>query len=72
MSRRTVVTAVCGLLLAGGLAGPALAETNQREMQSVVCLELNGDNPRAPEGVCVWAPLPDKPLDHLPPLPGRG
>lgn len=59
MSRRTVVTATCALLLGGALTGPALAQSAAQPSRSVFCLELN-DSPNSsnPQGFCVWAPLP--------------
>ena len=65
MSRRTVVAALTGAVLVGGLAAPGLAApVEQGDDTHYVCLRLIND-PEAGkrEGVCVWAPLPfDLPL----------
>ena len=51
MSRKTIVTALTGLVLLTGLGAPALASFDEREN---VCLRLDPENGR--DGICVWLP----------------
>ncbi|MCW2679305.1 MAG: hypothetical protein JWM62_706 [Frankiales bacterium] len=58
MSRKTIVTALTGLVLLTGLGGPALADPVDADRENV-CLRLDPEGGR--EGICVWLP-------PLPPL----
>ena len=59
MSRRTVIAALTGAVLVGGLAGPGLASHAQEGSAAhYVCVRLIAD-PRdgGREGLCVWTPM---------------
>lgn len=53
MSRKTIVTALTGLVLVTGLGGPALAEHVVDERENV-CLRFDPEGGR--DGICVWLP----------------
>ena len=54
MSRRTVLLALTGTVLVGGLSAPALADPTLPESEpTVVCLRLDGSDGER-DGVCVW------------------
>ena len=55
MSRKTIVTALTGLVLLTGLGAPALADPISRDGRESVCVRLDPDGGR--EGVCVWLPI---------------
>jgi len=55
MSRKTIVTALTGLVLLTGLGGPALAHPDGGEERQMVCIRLDPENGR--DGVCVWLPI---------------
>lgn len=55
MSRRTIVTALTGLVLLTGLGAPALADPINEDRESV-CLRLDPEGGR--EGFCVWVGVP--------------
>ena len=55
MSRRTIVTALTGLVLLTGLGAPALADPIAEDRESV-CLRLDPEGGR--EGFCVWVGIP--------------
>ena len=61
MTRRTVLTALTGLTLAGALAGPAAADDgipvlNTEADRTSVCLRAD-PNRGEREGYCVWLPV---------------
>ena len=54
MSRRLVLTAVAGTLLAGGLAGSALADSSADTSTShKVCVMLSQNSSYLPPGYCI-------------------
>jgi len=53
MSRKTIVTALTGLVLLTGLGAPALAGPAETEREHV-CLRLDPEGGR--DGYCVWLP----------------
>lgn len=55
MSRKTIVTALTGLVLLTGLGAPALADPISEDRESV-CLRLDSESGR--EGYCVWIGIP--------------
>lgn len=59
MTRRTILTALTGLLLLSGLGGPALADDGTDADRESVCIRLDPEGGR--EGYCVWIGLPDRP-----------
>ena len=55
MSRKTIVTALTGLVLLTGLGTPALADSFlEEEEREYVCLRLDPEGGR--DGFCVWLP----------------
>lgn len=58
MSRRTVLLALTGAVLVGGLSAPALADPTlpAGDEPTVVCLRLDGSDGKR-DGVCVWVPV---------------
>ena len=54
MSRKTIVTALTGLVLLTGLGAPALANPVAAERQ-MVCVRMDPENGR--DGICVWLPI---------------
>ena len=60
MSRRTVVTALAGALLVGGLAAPGLAgPLVEEDGTEYVCVRLISDPEEGKrEGFCAWVPVP--------------
>ena len=58
MSRRTVVSALAGALLIGGLSAPALADpvVPVSSEPTVVCVRLDSESGKR-DGVCVWLPV---------------
>lgn len=58
MSRRTILTAVAGLVLIGGIAAPAAADPLLAEdTRETVCVRTDGGEGTR-KGICVWVPLP--------------
>ena len=55
MSRKTIVTALTGLVLLTGLGAPALADPVAKADREMICVRLDPDGGR--EGVCVWLPI---------------
>lgn len=55
MSRKTIVTAMTGLVLLTGLGAPALANPIQGDDREMICLRLDPEGGR--EGICVWLPI---------------
>lgn len=53
MSRKTIVTALTGLVLLTGLGAPAFAGPAETEREHV-CLRLDPEGGR--DGYCVWLP----------------
>jgi hypothetical protein len=56
MSRKTIVAALAGLLLAGGAGAPALAGPLVEEEGTSVCLRLDSTSGKR-DGVCVFVPV---------------
>ncbi len=54
MSRKTIVTAMTGLVLLTGLGAPALADPVETIEREHVCLRLDPEGGR--DGFCVWLP----------------
>lgn len=54
MSRRTIVTALTGLVLLTGMGAPALAGPGEETDRENVCLRLDPEGGR--DGFCVWLP----------------
>ncbi len=59
MTRRTILTALTGLLLLAGLGAPAMADPGVDSERESVCIRLDPQGGR--EGFCVWVGLPDRP-----------
>lgn len=57
MSRRTVVAALAGAVLVGGLGAPALADPVLPDTEpTVVCVRTDSESGKR-DGVCVWIPV---------------
>ena len=57
MSRRTLITALTGAVLVGGLGAPALADPALPETEpTVVCVRTDPQGGER-EGLCVWLPV---------------
>lgn len=57
MSRRTVLTALAGAVLVGGLSTPALADPVLPGSEpTIVCVRTDSDTGKR-DGVCVWLPV---------------
>ena len=57
MSRPTVLTALAGAVLVGGLGTPALADPVLPESEpTVVCVRTDSDSGER-DGICVWLPV---------------
>ena len=59
MTRRTILTALTGLLLLTGLGAPAMADPGIDPDRESVCIRLDPQGGR--DGFCVWVGLPDRP-----------
>lgn len=64
MSRRTLVTALTGLVLVAGSGGSALASElaagllgDDGDGRTTLCLRTDGPDSPRPEGLCVWVPV---------------
>jgi len=60
MSRRTLVTALTGLVLVAGSGGSALASEllgDDGDGRTTLCLRTDGPNSPTPKGLCVWVPV---------------
>ena len=57
MSRKTIITALTGLVLLTGLGAPALADSGLTERENV-CIRLDPEGGR--DGFCVWLPPADR------------